>query len=268
MLLDCKVRGRPSAPLWTPELQLYICEHRYKDDDYTFKKIKNWDSCAPSNVRTEGHDENFVPFPSAQSSTSMVRVDSPFLVPSTEAIQASGEPIITSPAELAKSLPKDQVKYHKELSLEQIQSILGVMPSAPPRLPHVTRSPDTSARHTPRLRPSTPAGTTTASSTPVMIAAVPKPNPVPPPSQPLVGTQPVTVLPQSAHVPPSTPPHRPPNPLDLPASQLSELLKQIEPSRKTPCLLDVYAHQETFQKLPDELLSAFTSGPQHYVPQA
>lgn len=240
------LRGRPSAPLWTHDLPLYICEHRYKDDDYTFKKIKNWESCAPSNIRTEGHEENFQAFPTPLPVNTLVRVDSPFLIPATTHLQANGEPIILSPTELMKVLPKDQVKHHRpDYTLQKIESILGILPSHPPRPPHPSRSPDSSAPQTPRLRASTPASNPPVPPTPVVAKPVtatpvvhsqPSPAPPPPPSAPLASRHPntgeITV-----------------------GGRFGELLKQINPSRKTPCVLDIYANQESFEKLPHVLLA-------------
>ncbi|KAM0792748.1 hypothetical protein ACM66B_002524 [Microbotryomycetes sp. NB124-2] len=45
------VRGRPKSSHWTPDVPLYICEHRYKDDVRSFKRIKNWLTCIPEDVR-------------------------------------------------------------------------------------------------------------------------------------------------------------------------------------------------------------------------
>ncbi|KAH9820670.1 hypothetical protein DFH28DRAFT_923937 [Melampsora americana] len=238
------LRGRPSAPLWTHDLPLYICEHRYKDDDYTFKKIKNWESCAPSNVRTEGHEENFQAFTTPLSVNTLVRVDSPFLIPATTNFQANGEPIILSPTELMKVLPKDQVKYYRQdYTLQKIESILGVLPSNPPRPPHLSRSPDSSAPQTPRLRASTPASNTPVPSTPV----VAKPVTV----NPVVHSQPSPAPPASA---PPVSRHSNTGEITV-GGRFGELLRQINPARKTPCVLDIYANQESFEKLPEVLLT-------------
>ncbi|KAG0140823.1 hypothetical protein CROQUDRAFT_725952 [Cronartium quercuum f. sp. fusiforme G11] len=251
------LRGRPAAPLYTRELPIYVCEHRYKDDDYSFKKIKNWESCCPSNVRSEGHEENFQSFPAPLPSTSMVRVDSPFLVPATDIVLGNGEPIILPPTELMKTLPKDQIKYHKaDLTLEKMQSIMGVLPSNKPRPPQTSRTPDSSAPQTPRPPLALPTGTTSGSSTPTVNTVNLNPTtatstshqstPFKPPtsSGPLSAAQP-SAAPISA---------RPPNPLEIPTGQLREILQQLNPARRTPCLLDVYASQESFEKLPDIIL--------------
>lgn len=35
-------RGRPKATLWTPEMPVYVCKHRYNEPSQTFTEIKNW----------------------------------------------------------------------------------------------------------------------------------------------------------------------------------------------------------------------------------
>lgn len=229
------VRGRPSAPHWTPDMPTYICEHRYKDDVYSFKKIKNWDSCAPSNIRNEATEENFQPFPNPQLVSSLVRLPSPFLSPASDRHKGSGEPIVAGPQEVEKELPKDQMKCHDlNLSLSEIEQILGQLPTNPPRRPHgteatkdstqATRSPNILSNHL-TLPP-----TTKSSSTPPALAST---------SSPIA---PSSVMTAKA--------------FDLASQELAQLLDQSNGGRirkRPPCLLDLIASQDCFEKLPEKL---------------
>jgi len=49
-------RGRPHPSAWTPDIPLYVCEYRYKDDVKSFKKIKSWNSCVPEQIRHNEYD--------------------------------------------------------------------------------------------------------------------------------------------------------------------------------------------------------------------
>ncbi|KAK4703189.1 chromatin structure-remodeling complex subunit RSC1/2, partial [Phenoliferia sp. Uapishka_3] len=55
------VRGRPKPPAWKPGMPLYICEHRYKDEVKSFKKIKNWNSAVPEEIRKHEYDMDLYP---------------------------------------------------------------------------------------------------------------------------------------------------------------------------------------------------------------
>ena len=70
------VRGRPKAPAWKPEVPLYVCEHRYKEDVKTFKKIKSWTSSLPEEIRK--HDYGMDLFPDEQVEP-LRKVKSPFV---------------------------------------------------------------------------------------------------------------------------------------------------------------------------------------------
>lgn len=69
-------RGRPRAPAWTPEIPLYVCEYRYKDDVKSFKKIKSWVSCVPEQVRQ--HEYDLEPFADDRVDI-LPKVKSPFV---------------------------------------------------------------------------------------------------------------------------------------------------------------------------------------------
>ena len=61
LLLSKYVRGRPKAPVWTPSMPLYVVEHRYKPEVKEFKKIKNWDSALPEEIRKHEYDMDLYP---------------------------------------------------------------------------------------------------------------------------------------------------------------------------------------------------------------
>ncbi|KAH9440472.1 hypothetical protein Pst134EB_031084 [Puccinia striiformis f. sp. tritici] len=230
------VRGRPSAPLWTPETPTYICEHRYKDDQYSFKKIKNWDSCVPSNIRTEGHDENFQAYPNIQQVANLLRLPSPFLSPPSDRSKGSGEPIIATPQEVAKELPKDQTKCHDlNLSLSDIERVIGRLPTHPPRRPHgtepgeesnqPTRSPSILSKSLSLPHPASSSVTPTVS-----------------PNLPVPSTSTSTNMANSKS-------------FDLTSLELCHLLGHSKkgPLKRPPCLLDLVASQDCFEKLPEKL---------------
>ncbi|WAQ92804.1 hypothetical protein PtA15_17A286 [Puccinia triticina] len=229
------VRGRPSAPLWTPEMPTYICEHRYKDDQYSFKKIKNWDSCVPSNIRNEGTEENFQSYPTIQQVATLVRLPSPFLSAPSDRSKGSGEPIIATPQEVTKELPKDQTKCHDlNLSLLQIEKILGRLPTNPPRRPHGVEPGEDSAQST---------------------------------RSPSILTKPLSLphfQPSSSSVTPSISTAVSPNlsfpaptgkSFDLTSLELCHLVGHSKsgPLKRPPCLLDLVAGQDCFEKLPEKL---------------
>lgn len=68
------VRGRPKV--WHPGMPLYVVEHRYKDDVKSFKKIKNWNSCVPEEVRKNEYE--LVPYPNERVDV-LRRIKSPFV---------------------------------------------------------------------------------------------------------------------------------------------------------------------------------------------
>ncbi|SCZ92634.1 BZ3500_MvSof-1268-A1-R1_Chr5-2g08052 [Microbotryum saponariae] len=70
------IRGRPKAPVWDESLPLYVVEHRYKDEIHSFKKIKNWNSCVPEEIRKQEYA--LVTFPGGDPVT-LPRYPSPFL---------------------------------------------------------------------------------------------------------------------------------------------------------------------------------------------
>ncbi|SCV72636.1 BQ2448_4173 [Microbotryum intermedium] len=70
------IRGRPKAPVWDESLPLYVVEHRYKDEIHSFKKIKNWNSCVPEEIRKQEYA--LVTFPGGDPVT-LPRFPSPFL---------------------------------------------------------------------------------------------------------------------------------------------------------------------------------------------
>jgi len=228
------VRGRPSAPLWTPDMPTYICEHRYKDDHYSFKKIKNWDSCVPSNIRNEGTEENFQTFPNIQQVSTLLRLPSPFLSAPSDKLKGSGEPIIATPHEVSRELPKDQTKCHDlNLTLSDIEKVLGRLPTNPPRRPHGIEPGDESAQSTrsPSIQ-SKSLGLPQHSSSSVT---------------PTVTS---SALPNLSYPPPTT------KSFDLTSLELCHLLGHSKngPLKRPPCLLDLVASQDCFEKLPEKLL--------------
>ncbi|KAA1107242.1 hypothetical protein PGT21_007563 [Puccinia graminis f. sp. tritici] len=227
------VRGRPSAPLWTPETPTYICEHRYKDDQFSFKKIKNWDSCIPANIRNEGTEENFQTYPNIQLVSTLVRLPSPFLSAASDRSKGSGEPIIASPQEVAKELPKDQTKCHDlNLSLSDVEKILGRLPTHPPRRPHGVEPGEESAQST--------------RSPSIQSKALSLPQPSSASATPTITS---TVSPNLSF-PPSTG-----KSFDLTSLELCHLLGHSKNGRpkRPPCLLDLVASQDRFEKLPEKL---------------
>lgn len=70
------VRGRPKFPVWDPSVPLYVCEHRYKDELKSFKKIKNWASCVPEEIRA--HEYPFELWSDGRTDI-LKRVRSPFV---------------------------------------------------------------------------------------------------------------------------------------------------------------------------------------------
>lgn len=70
------VRGRPAPPAFIPGMPIYVCEHRYKDDGSSFKKIKSWNSSIPEEVRKNEYE--FVPF-QGDKVDHLRRVTSPLL---------------------------------------------------------------------------------------------------------------------------------------------------------------------------------------------
>lgn len=70
------VRGRPKPPAWNPSIPLYVVEHRYKDDVKTFKKIKNWSSCIPDQIRA--HEYDMITYPGDRVEM-LKRIKSPFM---------------------------------------------------------------------------------------------------------------------------------------------------------------------------------------------
>ncbi|PLW39578.1 hypothetical protein PCANC_15641 [Puccinia coronata f. sp. avenae] len=230
------VRGRPSAPLWTPGMPTYICEHRYKDDHFSFKKIKNWDSCVPSNIRSEGTEENFQPFPNIQQVSTLVRLPSPFLSAPSDRSKGSGEPIIATPNEVTRALPKDQTKCHDlNLSLSDIEKTMGRLPTDPPRRPHGIEPGEESVQSTrsPSIisKPLSLPQQSSFSSTPT-ITSVASPN--------------LSYLPPTAKS------------FDLTSLDLSNLLGHSGsgPLKRPPCLLDLVASQDFFEKLPANLFNS------------
>ncbi|GAA5821514.1 hypothetical protein JCM10212_000922 [Sporobolomyces blumeae] len=69
-------RGRPRPPAWTPDIPLYVCEFRYKDDVKAFKKIKSWNSCVPEQVRNNEYE--FEPYADEHVDV-LPKVKSPFV---------------------------------------------------------------------------------------------------------------------------------------------------------------------------------------------
>lgn len=67
------VRGRPKAPMYTKDMSLYVCESRYKDDTRSFKKIKNWGTAIPEEVRKIEYEMDHF-----QQPMQLRRVPSPF----------------------------------------------------------------------------------------------------------------------------------------------------------------------------------------------
>lgn len=88
------------APAWNPSMPLYVCEHRYKDDLKSFKKIKNWQSAVPEDIRR--HEYDFEPFPDD-------RIDNPIKIKSPFVRGISGPGGIGQAIEREES---EQTKYH------------------------------------------------------------------------------------------------------------------------------------------------------------
>lgn len=57
-------------------MPLYVVEHRYKEDVKTFKKIKNWSSCIPDQIRA--HEYEMIPYPHDRIEI-LKRIKSPFM---------------------------------------------------------------------------------------------------------------------------------------------------------------------------------------------
>lgn len=93
------VRGRPAPPTYTPGMPLYVCEHRYKDDGHSFKKIKSWNSSIPEEVRK--HEYEFTPFV-GERVEQLKKIASPF------ARGIAGPGGVGDPVEE----DEDQIKYH------------------------------------------------------------------------------------------------------------------------------------------------------------
>ncbi|KEI38231.1 uncharacterized protein L969DRAFT_88668 [Mixia osmundae IAM 14324] len=98
MFLTRYIRGRLQAPLWTPDIPLYVCEHRYKDDkEHTFKKIKSWASCVCEEARKVDLVYQTDP------PVSVRRVASPFL----SGVEGPGHLGAADPSE-----EEDQLRYY------------------------------------------------------------------------------------------------------------------------------------------------------------
>lgn len=69
-------RGRPHPSAWTPDIPLYVCEFRYKDDQKSFKKIKSWNSCVPEQIRHNEYD--FEPY-ADEHVDALQKIKSPFI---------------------------------------------------------------------------------------------------------------------------------------------------------------------------------------------
>lgn len=100
MFVTRYIRGRPKAPTWNPAMTLYVCEHRYRDETRSFKKIKNWQSCLPEEVRK--HEYTLEPHRD-DGVESLVRVPSPFV----RGIKGPGG--LGDPTDGPED---DQIKYH------------------------------------------------------------------------------------------------------------------------------------------------------------
>lgn len=92
------VRGRPK--IWYPGMPLYVVEHRYKDDVKSFKKIKNWNSCVPEEVRKNEYE--LVPFPDERVDI-LRRIKSPFV----RGVAGPG-----GIGEAMENEEEDQARYH------------------------------------------------------------------------------------------------------------------------------------------------------------
>lgn len=88
MYVDKWLIGRPKG--WQPSLPTYVCGERYKDADRAFKKIKNWSSCVPDEVK--GREDELDLFPEAQRMTleAAPRVRSPLAVDSGTGVSEAG----------------------------------------------------------------------------------------------------------------------------------------------------------------------------------
>ncbi|CAH7685913.1 hypothetical protein BY996DRAFT_4575204, partial [Phakopsora pachyrhizi] len=250
------LKGRPSAPIWAPNMPTYICEHRYKDDVYGFKKIKNWESCVPSNVRNEATEENFVPYPTPLQVSSLVKLKSPFLKPPDQALRASGEAIYLGHTEVAKSIPKDQFKSHDLcLTIEAIEKIVGKIPDTPVRAPHVIEISQENSSNTPTARSSQSGAHRSSKVTPKLPTSALPPAPITAISLPknLIGNLGGTNAGNGENS--SDVSQRLKN-IDFKSKNLVEMLGQKD-LRRDPCLLDLYSNQEYFEKLPDELFGEF-----------
>lgn len=70
------IRGRPISTVYNSKMALYVCEHRYKPKEKSFKKIKSWAMCGPEEVRKSDYrlKEN-----AGGAVESLVKVPSPFI---------------------------------------------------------------------------------------------------------------------------------------------------------------------------------------------
>ncbi|KAL1889603.1 hypothetical protein Cpir12675_005725 [Ceratocystis pirilliformis] len=64
-------RGRPRG--LPADKIIYVCESRYNEEKFTFKKIKTWASCLPDEVRGKDYEIDFYP----PGRTAMVKIISP-----------------------------------------------------------------------------------------------------------------------------------------------------------------------------------------------
>ncbi|KAF7437439.1 hypothetical protein PC9H_004278 [Pleurotus ostreatus] len=73
------IRGRPRSPHWYPGWPLYVCDSRYHDQERTFVRIKNWNSCIPEILRKNA---DYMPIYELERVVYPPRISSPFVVKS------------------------------------------------------------------------------------------------------------------------------------------------------------------------------------------
>ncbi|KAM0752435.1 hypothetical protein T439DRAFT_208225 [Meredithblackwellia eburnea MCA 4105] len=103
------IRGRPRPPAWDPSVPMYVCEHRYKDDVKSFKKIKNWNSAVPEEIRRHEYDMDTY---EGERVDVLKRFKSPFVLGTAQGPGGIGEPL--------ENEEEEQAKYHFTASGEPL----------------------------------------------------------------------------------------------------------------------------------------------------
>lgn len=149
-------------------MPIYVCEHRYKDEVKTFKKIKNWNSALPEEIRKHEYAMDLYP----DERESLRRVKSPFV----RGIAGPGRI-----GEAMENEEEEQAKYH---------FLPGNEPATAQRLKAVKEANDRAAAAAEAANPAQTlyggdASQATFAAPPVVAAAPPPPAPILPPPPPV-----------------------------------------------------------------------------------